>query len=416
VNAYEQEAFATRDQTKLTYAQIANAKRAKARDCVTALTKKKRPHEAPSLARLQLVAGDTSAAIATVFRYLALPADDDSVRAERYVAAIPLLISSRVDSSFVRANALTAQLDSMPGANATTKVLGHGGMLRYYRAIDNDEQIAAHASRIIALAPALDSASRQRASQLIVLAYTAMAEAYGDQADEKNAIKVLSDGLGALTDLPDAAPRLSEVLDRYRLVGTKGAPLVARYWLNADSMPQGSVMRVPVAAHDTGTHDTSAHDTSARDGTTTYAPAGHVTLVQFTAHWCGPCRKSYPAIERLQEKYAARGYHTVFVTNLYGFMGDRERLAPQEELDADREYFVNTHDLSFPIGIAVSADSQPGHVDANALHYKVGGIPHIVVLDRQGTIRMIVIGWDPASEARLDAMIAELLDQKVVSR
>jgi thiol-disulfide isomerase/thioredoxin len=400
VNAYERAAFANRDQTKLTYAQIAVAKRAKARDCVAALTKKKRPHDAPSLARLQLIAGDTSAAVATVLHYLALPAANDSIRAERYVAGIPLLISSHMDSSFVRANALTAQLDSMPGANATTKVLGHGGMLRYYRAIDNDEQIAVHASRIIALAPSLDSASRQRASPLIILAYTAMAEAYGDQADAKDAIKVLSDGLDALTDLPDAAPRLSEVLDRYKLVGTKGAPLIAPYWLNADSIPRESVVQA----------------TAESRGTTTYAPAGHVTLVQFTAHWCGPCRKSYPAIERLQEKYAARGYRTVFVTNLYGFMGDHEGLTPQEELDADREYFVNTHDLNFPIGIAVAADSQPGHIDANALHYKVGGLPHIAVLDRQGTIRMIVIGWDPASEARLDAMIAVLLGQKVVSR
>jgi thiol-disulfide isomerase/thioredoxin len=443
VAAYERNAMETREQTKMSYSQIAVAKRAKAHDCVTVFGKKPRlVRDGPALARLQLIAGDTSAAVATVIRYLLLPAARDSIRAERYVAAIPLLISSRIDSSFIRANALTAQLDSMLGASTTTKVIGHGGMLTYYRAIDNDDQMEAHASRIISLAPSLDSASRQRASRLIILAYTAMAEVYGDRADEKNAVKLLSDGLDALADLPDAAPRLSEVRDRYRLVGTKGVSLVARYWLNGDSLPQEGVVHGVAVTHDTAllnvavldsakhdsvahdnvsrdtaVHDTSAHgNTSTHDSTTIYDPAGHVTLVQFTAHWCGPCRKSYPAVERLQAKYAARDYHTVFVTNLYGFMGDHEGLTSQEELDADREYFVNTHDLTFPIGIAVSADSQPGNIDANALHYKVGGIPHIAVLDHHGSIRMIVIGWDPTSEARLDAMIAALLDEKIVSR
>lgn len=449
VNAYEQSAYATRVQTNLTYAQIAATKRAKAHDCIVALGTKSRPAaDIPSFARLQLIAGDTTAAIATVKRYLALTTDDDSVRAERYTAAIPLLISSRAESSFVRANWLAAQLDSMPGASVHAKIAGHGGMLRYYRAIDNDDGIEAHAMPIIALAPSLDSASRQQSANMLILAYTTMAEVYGDRAQEKDAVNIVSQGIKALADIPEAASRLSEARDRYALIGMKGAPLLARYWLNADSIPSLRAQAAAVApvnatpsvttssapsdtASDTTSHtasDTtpdSAHvspvaDTALvphdSDRTVAYDPVGHVTLVQFTAHWCGPCRKSYPAMTRLQAKYASRGYTTVFLTNLYGFMGDHEGLTPAQELAADTEYFVNDHDLGFPIGIAVAADSQPGHVDANALHYKVGGIPHLVLLDKRGIIRMIVHGWDPASEARLDSMIASLLDEKIVSR
>jgi len=36
---------------------------------------------------------------------------------------------------------------------------------------------------------------------------------------------------------------------------------------------------------------------------TTIPMTGAVTLLEFTAHWCGPCKESYPGINRLLEKY-----------------------------------------------------------------------------------------------------------------
>jgi len=42
--------------------------------------------------------------------------------------------------------------------------------------------------------------------------------------------------------------------------------------------------------------------------------SGHVTLVDFWASWCAPCRSSFPAFSRLNADYAARGLVIVAVS------------------------------------------------------------------------------------------------------
>jgi hypothetical protein len=48
----------------------------------------------------------------------------------------------------------------------------------------------------------------------------------------------------------------------------------------------------------------------------------------------------------------------------------------------------------------------------NEMNYKVSGIPQIVLLDRAGMVRMIVVGWDPANEAHIGMMINKLLTEQ----
>jgi len=383
VTTYEREQLNARATTGMTYAQITAGKSATARTCLgTIAVASTAEAELPDLARLYTVAADTTTAVATIQRYLALPIGTESQRAERYTTAIPVLLGMRTDMALARAEALATGLDSLSSAVNVSKVAGHGVLLGYYRAYDVDDQMDRHATRIIALAPSLDSARRIGLARPIILAYTALAEVYGDRAQAPRAIELLTRGERDLADLPDAAARLAEVRTRYALVGTAAAPIIAPHWFN-----------VPA-------------------NTTQYMPTGRVTMIQFAAHWCGPCRKSYPAIARLQNKYGPQGMTTVFVTSLYGFFKDRQHLTPEQELDADRKYFLEEHEL--PVQLAVTpaqeADAgQPGAPDANAAAYRVSGIPQMVLIDREGKIRMIVVGWDPASEARLAAVIETLL-------
>jgi thiol-disulfide isomerase/thioredoxin len=154
--------------------------------------------------------------------------------------------------------------------------------------------------------------------------------------------------------------------------------------------------------------------------TTELPMSGKVTLLEFTAHWCGPCRESYPGINRLRQQFAAKGFRVVMATQFYGYItanGKTERdLTPEEELTRDAAYFAD-YKLDVPVAIAdrVSVKVVDGKVtyvprkDPNDEAYKVSGIPQIQLIDKRGRIRVIMVGYDDANEPKLAEMIAKLL-------
>ena len=62
---------------------------------------------------------------------------------------------------------------------------------------------------------------------------------------------------------------------------------------------------------------------------------GKVVLIDFFASWCGPCKDSFPAMEELHRKYAAKGLVVVAI-NL-------------DKKPADMEKFLQSHPASFVI-------------------------------------------------------------------
>lgn len=62
---------------------------------------------------------------------------------------------------------------------------------------------------------------------------------------------------------------------------------------------------------------------------------GKVVLIDFFASWCGPCKDSFPAMEQLHQKYAAKGLVIVAI-NL-------------DKKPADMEKFLKAHPASFVI-------------------------------------------------------------------
>jgi thiol-disulfide isomerase/thioredoxin len=173
------------------------------------------------------------------------------------------------------------------------------------------------------------------------------------------------------------------------LVGTPAAPIKAPVWLNAP------------------------------DGTTEMPMTGHVTLLEFTAHWCGPCRESYPGINRLREKYGKQGFRVVLATQLYGYFKSERELEARTEIERDRAYFQEHH-MDVPVAIGEktppSFRNPDGTLtftrDPNDESYKVGGIPQIHLIDTQGRIRLIMVGYDDANEEKLGSMIQNLLAEK----
>lgn len=99
---------------------------------------------------------------------------------------------------------------------------------------------------------------------------------------------------------------------------------------------------------------------------------GQVILLDFWASWCGPCRSSFPAMERLNNDYAERGLAVVAV----GVDEKRENM----------QRFLDSVKVSF----AVVGDARHKLVAAADIR----SMPTSFLIDRTGKIRFVHAGFD----------------------
>ncbi|OJV83259.1 MAG: hypothetical protein BGO34_16415 [Bacteroidia bacterium 44-10] len=127
--------------------------------------------------------------------------------------------------------------------------------------------------------------------------------------------------------------------------------------------------------------DTEGNDVSLSD----YAGKGNYVLVDFWAAWCGPCRQEMPNVVTAYEKYKAKGFEVVGVS-----------------LDQEHDRWVQgikDLNMTWP----QMSDLQYWNSKVVDL-YAIQGIPHTVLLDKEGTI----IEKNLRGEA-LDNKLAELM-------
>ena len=284
------------------------------------------------------------------------------------------------------AERVVAQIDALPDSLADLKISAHQTMMGRYEYLDVDEGLRIHASAVLSLARRTmdgDSASaRAKRSSVMTSAYLSLARSAADLLHPDSALMILDNAERELG--PEVAPRFADFRDRYALIGTKAAEINAEWWLNTDA---------PAAI---------------KPGD------GRVRFIEFTAHWCGPCKNSYPGVRSIAERFRAAPFEGVMVTSLYGYIGARQHLTAEEEVAADREYFTKEHALpfkvavnSFPKNVTPPAYRQP-QVDRD---YRVGGIPQIVIIDKRGLVRQIVTGWDQGNTRRIGDLIGQLLKE-----
>ena len=114
---------------------------------------------------------------------------------------------------------------------------------------------------------------------------------------------------------------------------------------------------------------------------------GKVVYLDFWASWCGPCRQSFPWMNEMLAKYAAKGLVVVGV-NL-------------DANAADAKKFLNETPAKFDVFFDNKGQSPK--------LYGVRGMPTSYLIDRNGKIASIHAGFNPAKKAELESALRNAL-------
>jgi thiol-disulfide isomerase/thioredoxin len=123
---------------------------------------------------------------------------------------------------------------------------------------------------------------------------------------------------------------------------------------------------------------------------------GKVVVIDFWATWCGPCKRSFPTLQKTYDKYRANTGVAIYALNTWERVAGSERKALVEKFMADNKYtFPVLYDESF------------------VEKYGVDGIPTKFVIDKKGNIAFKSVGFSGADEMerelkmQLDLLLAE---------
>jgi thiol-disulfide isomerase/thioredoxin len=338
------------------------------------------------LAKLLGEANQRDQARAAIEKRVAMPGTSVGDRGDALVAGIEIALNRPVtDEGRRQAAADLAQLDTLGAGALRQQCAAYSRMVSLNRGSKTpDERIL---TRFLALYAALDPAQRDPFRFGRYLAYEIRANTAHVQGNFDREQQLLREGVQRFTPDPGDKRELDitrQLLDRAELVGKAAPAISAEHWINGEPMNH----RIDLA--------------------------GHVSIIEFTAHWCGPCRESYPGLLRLHEEFANRGVRIVLATRLWGYFGSDRNVTPEQELASDFRLFVDEDKLPFPVAVATPpAASGPADVsDVNAKAYFVQPIPQFVVVDRHGIVRKVDVGWEPADEEAMKALVQKLLIER----
>lgn len=117
---------------------------------------------------------------------------------------------------------------------------------------------------------------------------------------------------------------------------------------------------------------------------------GKVVYVDFWASWCGPCKQSFPWMNEMQKKYAAKGLQIVAVNV------DAKR----EEADA----FLKNLPPQFAVAFDARAEA--------AKRFDVKVMPTAALIGRDGKVLSVHQGFREPDRAALEAKLAEAVSAK----
>jgi len=115
-----------------------------------------------------------------------------------------------------------------------------------------------------------------------------------------------------------------------------------------------------------------------------------IVILDFWATWCGPCRNALPGLVEISKEY--RPKNVLF-----------QAVDLQEEPDTIRGYLKKSG-LSFSVPL-----DKDGSVSEL---FGVDGIPHTVIVGKDGTVQAIHVGYSPDNKKRIQRELDDLLAGK----
>jgi len=98
---------------------------------------------------------------------------------------------------------------------------------------------------------------------------------------------------------------------------------------------------------------------------------GKVTLIDFWASWCAPCKAAFPEMEKLYQEFGDEGFQVIAVSV------DQKERAMQQFLDRRKPSFTTVHDASQKL------------VEETGIQV----MPTSFMIDKKGVIRFARKGW-----------------------
>lgn len=123
---------------------------------------------------------------------------------------------------------------------------------------------------------------------------------------------------------------------------------------------------------------------------------GKVVFLDFWATWCGPCVRSFPAMQKAVDKYKAHP-DVVFL-----FINSLEKESNMEKRKQDVAAFIAEKGFNFEVLL----DEQHSGKYEVINQYKVSGIPAKFVIDKAGNVRYALSGFEGATDAAAEEVAA----------